>query len=134
VLTLSDSGADVTSGTQAYGTIIAKNVGKVACSINGYPGVTVLINHQPAPTKLSRAPGSQPRKFTLTPGGLASFGFSRSAQHILGHCDQIDGFRVFDPDGSGYRSTGTAYINCGESEPSPVVVGPFEPGSHASIG
>lgn len=133
VLTLIDSGTNELHGTQAYGTIRARNTGTRTCTITGYPGVKVLQNHQPAPTKLSRAPGIQPRTVTLAPNAVASFGFSHTAGNRPGMCNQIMGFRVYDPDGSGYRITNSAYRDCGENVPLGVTVGPFEPGSGASI-
>ena len=133
VLTLIDSGVNEVRGTQAYGTIRARNTGPRTCTITGYPGIKILQNHQASPTKLAHAAGRQPHTVTLAPDAVASFGFSHAAQGRVAICDQIDGFRVYDPDGSGYRDTDTTYTNCGEADPSLITVGPFEPGSAASI-
>ena len=133
VLSLVDSGTNEVQGTQAYGTIRARNTGSRTCTITGYPGIKILQNHQASSTKLARAAGTLAHTVTLTPNAVASFGFSHAAQDRVAICDQIDGFRVYDPDGSGYRDTDTTYTNCGEADPSLITVGPFEPGSGASI-
>lgn len=138
-LAVADSGTDEQHDGRAYGRIVARNVSSSTCTIDGYPGLTLLSRHRsgPVPTDLSRAAGTTPSPVTLRPGATASFAFSRRV-YDGGHCDAINGARIFDPDGSGYQLTDTSFRECEGITPTglrpvPIQVGPFVAGSHATL-
>ena len=133
VLALTDSDANEQHGTQDYGTIRARNTGTTSCTITGYPGIRLLINKQLRPSTLTRAAGIQPHPVTLAPNAVASFGFSHTTANLPGMCNDVNGIRVYDPDGSGYKVTQTAFRDCQRSDTLTITVGPFEAGPSATI-